>query len=101
MWRRAGCVRLIIAHVEYKIGDSDAATFATTERAAELLSRSIAAPSLPVHIASDKLCDGLPLHRQEDRFDRFGVRIDRSLEFGWLEDLGMSIRRNGGGRDAR
>ena len=30
------------------------------------------------HIASDKLCDGLPLHRQEDRFARLGAPIDRS-----------------------
>lgn len=91
MWRRAGYVRLLIARVKYKVGDGDAATIATTERPAELLSRSIAAPSLLAHIASDKLCDGLPLHRQEDRFDRLGVRIDRGSMSRWLEDLGMSV----------
>ena len=91
MWRRAGYVRLLIARIKYKIGDGDAATIATTERPAELLSRSIAAPSLLAHIASDKLCDGLPLHRQEDRFARLGVRIDRGSMSRWLEDLGMSV----------
>lgn len=91
MWRRAGYVRLFIARVKYKVGDGDAATIATTERPAELLARSIATPSLLAHIASDKLCDGLPLHRQEDRFDRLGVRIDRGSMSRWLEDLGMSV----------
>lgn len=33
-----------------------------------LFQRSLATPSLVAHIASDKWCDGLPLHRQEDRF---------------------------------
>ncbi len=91
MWRRAGYVRLFIARVKYKVGDGDAATIATTERPAELLARSIATPSLLAHIASDKLCDGLPLHRQEDRFARLGVRIDRGSMSRWLEDLGMSV----------
>jgi len=90
-WRRAGYVRLAIARVKYKVGTGDAATLATTERPAELLARSIAAPSLLAHIASDKLCDGLPLHRQEDRFARLGVRIDRGSMSRWLEDLGMSV----------
>jgi transposase len=91
MWRRAGYIRLAIARVKYKVGDGDAATIATTERPAELLARSIATPSLLAHVASDKLCDGLPLHRQEDRFARLGVRIDRGSMSRWLEDLGMSV----------
>lgn len=91
MWRRAGYIRLAIARVKYKVGVGDAATIATTERPAELLSRSIASPSLLAHVASDKLCDGLPLHRQEDRFARLGVRIDRGSMSRWLEDLGMSF----------
>ena len=41
-----------------------------------LIDRSYATPSLIAHIASDKFCDGLPLHRQEDRFARLGVPID-------------------------
>jgi transposase len=91
MWRRAGYVRLIVARVKYKVGDGDAATIATAERPAELIARSLAAPSLLAHIASDKFCDGLPLHRQEDRFARLGVPIDRGSMSRWLEDLGMSV----------
>lgn len=55
----------------------------------QILTRSIATASLLAHIASDKLCDGLPLHRQEDRFARLGIRIDRGSMSRWLEDLGM------------
>lgn len=91
MWRRAGYVRLVIARVKYKVGDGDAATIATAELPRELVTRSLAAPSLLAHIASDKFCDGLPLHRQEDRFARLGARIDRGTMCRWLEDLGMTV----------
>ena len=54
----------------------------------QILLRSIATCSLLAHIASDKFCDGLPLYRQEDRFARQGVRIDRGSMSRWLEELG-------------
>ena len=91
MWRRAGYVRLVVARVKYKVGDGDAATIATTEVPRELITRALAAPSLLAHIASDKLCDGLPLHRQEDRFARLGARIDRGTMSRWLEELGSAV----------
>lgn len=91
MWRRAGYVRLVVSRVKYKVGDGDAATIATTEVPREIVTRSLAAPSLLAHIATDKLCDGLPLHRQEDRFARLGARIDRGTMSRWLEELGMTV----------
>ncbi|MBA2685790.1 MAG: IS66 family transposase [Actinobacteria bacterium] len=91
MWRRAGYVRLVVSRAKYKIGEGDNATIATTELPRELITRSLAAPALLAHIASDKLCDGLPLHRQEDRFARLGARIDRGTMSRWLEELGMSV----------
>jgi transposase len=90
-WRRAGHVRLVVARVKYKIGDGDAAVIATTERPRELITRALAAPSLLAHIATDKLCDGLPLYRQEDRFKRLGVGIDRGTMSRWLEELGLTV----------
>ncbi len=45
----------------------------TTPVPPQILPRSIATASLLSHIVSDKLCDGLPLHRQEDRFARLGA----------------------------
>ncbi len=94
MWRRGGFVRLVIARVKYRVSelaDDTMPAIATAEMPGELIVRSIAAPSLLAHVVSDKLCDGLPLHRQEDRFARLGARIDRGTMSRWLEDLGMTV----------
>jgi transposase len=56
-----------------------------------LFERSLATPSLVAHIASDKWCDGLPLHRQEDRFRRLGLPIDRGTMSRWLEHAGATV----------
>jgi transposase len=56
-----------------------------------LFQRSLATPSLVAHIASDKWRDGLPLHRQEDRFKRLGLPIDRGTMSRWLEHAGASV----------
>lgn len=107
MWRRGGPVRVVTVRTKYRpaapspatdsaIGTTDSATadaiapvIVTTPVPPQILTRSIATASLLAHIVSDKLCDGLPLHRQEDRFARLGVRIDRGSMSRWLEDLGM------------
>ena len=94
MWRRGGFVRLVVARVKYRVAEAATDTtpaIATAETPAELIVRSLAAPSLLAHVVSDKLCDGLPLHRQEDRFARLGARIDRGTMCRWLEDLGMTV----------
>jgi hypothetical protein len=94
VWRRGGLVRLVIARVKYRVSelaDDVTPAVATAEMPGELIVRSIAAPSLLAHVVSDKLCDGLPLHRQEDRFARLGTRIDRGTMSRWLEDLGMTV----------
>jgi hypothetical protein len=71
-------------------GDSIPArpTIVTARMPPQLLPGSYATASLLAHIASDKFCDGLPLHRQEDRFARLGVTIHRSTMARWLEEVG-------------
>lgn len=71
------------------LAEVSAPVIVTTPVPPQILTRSIATASLLAHIVSDKFCDGLPLHRQEDRFARLGVRIDRGSMSRWLEDLGM------------
>lgn len=66
------------------------AVLVTAPMPPRLLERSIATPSLIAHVASDKFCDGLPLHRQEDRFARLGVPIDRGSMCRWLEEAGAT-----------
>ena len=64
----------------------------------QLLPGSYALPSLLAHIASDRFCDGLPLHRQEDRFARLGATIYRSTMARWLEE--RQLRKVACGRKA-
>ena len=64
------------------------AVIVTAPMPPRIIERSYATPSLIAHIASDKFCDGLPLHRQEDRFARLGVPIDRGTMCRWLEQVG-------------
>lgn len=67
------------------------AVIVTAPMPPRLIERSYATPSLIAHIASDKFCDGLPLHRQEDRFTRLGVPIDRGTMCRWLEEAGGTV----------
>ena len=92
-WKRGGMRRIVMARVKYRIaGDvPETTTLATAPIPPETFVRSLAAPSLLAHIAVDKYCDGLPLHRQEDRFARDGVRIDRGTMCRWMEDAGATV----------
>ena len=58
---------------------------------AECFPRSLAAPSLVAKIIVDKYCDGLPLHRIEDRFARDGFPVDRGTMCRWVEDAGATV----------
>jgi transposase len=64
------------------------AVIVTAPMPPRIIDRSYVTPSLLAHVASDKFCDGLPLHRQEDRFARLGVPIDRGTMCRWLEEAG-------------
>jgi hypothetical protein len=61
----------------------------------EMFPRSIATVSLVAHIVVDKYCDGLPLHRQENRFARLGVPIDRGTMSRWMEHARCHLWRYG------
>jgi transposase len=64
------------------------AAIVTAPMPPRLLERSYATPSLVAHVADEKFCYGLPLHRQEERFARLGVPIDRGTMCRWLEEVG-------------
>jgi transposase len=49
----------------------------TTPPPPELIPRGLASPALLAHVLTDKFCDGLPFHRQEDRLARIGTPLDR------------------------
>ncbi len=87
-FRRGGLVRIVIARAKYKVEGPAGATIDTTPMPPESFKRSLAAPSLIAHIIIEKFCDGLPLYRQEDRFTRLAVDLDRGTMSRWLEDAG-------------
>jgi hypothetical protein len=57
----------------------------------EMIERSFGTPSLWAHVVADKLCWGLPLHRQEERFAHAGFRIDRGTLCRWMQELGLTV----------
>jgi transposase len=96
-WRPGTPLRIITARAKYRVpsatpsADGATTTVATAPLPPSILPRSLAAPSLLAHIVCDKHCDGLPLHRQADRFARVGFALDRGTMSRWLEDLGMTV----------
>jgi hypothetical protein len=66
------------------------ATIETAPMPPESFTRSMAAPSLLAHILVEKYCDGLPLNRIEDRFERDGISLDRGTMCRWVEDAGAT-----------
>jgi len=90
-WRKGGPVRIVIARAKYRTTAEDGtAAIVTTWVPRETFARSLAAPSLLAKVLTDKFCDGLPLFRQEQRFERAGIGIDRGTMSRWVEDAGMT-----------
>ncbi|HET9627521.1 MAG TPA: transposase, partial [Kofleriaceae bacterium] len=88
-------MRVVSARVKDRVepdtssADAAPATISTAELPPQMIARSLATPSSLAHVISDKLCDGLPLHRQEDRFARLGVTLDRGTMSRWQQDVGL------------
>jgi transposase len=90
-WQRGGARMLVHARAKYRVVDaSGESMIETTPVPPECFPRSLAAPSLLAHILTDKFCDGLPLHRIEDRLARDGFPLDRGTMSRWVEDAGAT-----------
>jgi transposase len=90
-WRRACYVRTVIARAKYREGTGDESTLVTAPLPPQILPRALATASLLAHVVSEKFCDGMPFHRQEDRTARLGLRIDRGTMCRWAEELGALV----------
>lgn len=93
-YKRGGYVCIVTLRTKYKMVDEkakDKTTIMTTPMPKELFPRSMAAPSMLAHIATEKYCDGLPLYRLEERLARHGVELDRGTMCRWLEDAGATL----------
>ena len=90
-WQRGGTRRLLVARAKYRaVGANGEAEIETTPLPPETFPRSLAAPSMLAHVITEKYCDGLPLHRIEDRLARDGVPVDRGTMCRWVEDAGAT-----------
>jgi transposase len=91
-WKRGGMRRLVVARIKYQaIDNRGESVIETTPMPPECFPRSLAAPSMLAHVLTEKFCDGLPLHRIEDRLARDGVRVDRGTMCRWVEDAGATV----------
>jgi len=98
-WRKGGFVRVVVARRKHEQETSAAEQLegagstkvVTASKPVETFPGLLAAPSLLAHIAVDKHCDGLPLHRQQERFTRYGVKLDRGTMCRWMENLGNTL----------
>jgi transposase len=90
-FQRGGTRRLVIARVKYRTVDARGESHVeTTPMPEQTFRRSLCADSMLAHIITEKYCDGLPLHRIEERFARDGVPIDRGTMCRWVEDAGST-----------
>jgi transposase len=91
-WQRGGMRRIVVARVKYRIAGAvpEATILATTPMPKETFARSLFASSLLARVLVEKYLDGMPLHRQEGRFARDGVRLDRGTMSRWIEDAGAT-----------
>lgn len=90
-WRKGGPVRIVVARAKYRmVTEQNTTAIVTTAMPKRTFERSFAAPSLLAKILVDKYSDGLPLYRQEERFARDGIALDRGTMCRWAEDCGMT-----------
>jgi transposase len=91
-WQRGGPRRLIVARVKYRVPGTEPETteLATAPLPPQIFPRALATVSLIARIIVDKYADGLPLHRQEDRFARLGVPLDRGTMCRYVEHAGAT-----------
>jgi len=58
---------------------------------ASLIPKSVATPNLLAHIALYKYQDALPLYRQEQIFERLGIKLSRTTQASWMIRLGEAL----------
>jgi transposase len=89
MYERGGLRRVIVKRVKYVVTDAAGETAVeTAPLPLELIPRCMASASTLAHVAIAKFCEGLPLYRIEQRFERWGMPLDRGSMSRWLEQLG-------------
>ena len=89
-YRRGGAICIVVSRAKYAVAE-ELGSIVTTELPKELVARPLCASSMMAKIIVDKFADGLPFHRQSERFQREGLELDRSLMCRMAEDVGMTL----------
>jgi transposase len=91
-YERGGLRRVVIKRVKYAVTTAQGETqIETAAVPAEVVTRCMASASTLALIATSKYCDGLPLFRIEQMFERWGFSLDRGTMSRWLEQLGATF----------
>jgi transposase len=89
-YKRGGAVCIEVARAKYKVPEAEG-SIVTAPLPKEVLSRGLCAPSMVAKLLVDKFADGLPFFRQEQRFAREGLPLDRSQMCRIAEEVGMTL----------
>lgn len=82
----------IIEHVKLKYACKTCEeTIITAKAPPQPIPKSIATPGLLAHIIVSKYRDHLPLYRQEQMWDAFGVNLPRGMLSNWIIKIGILI----------
>lgn len=95
-YRRGSMVRLIVAKKTYRLtkspdGPPGQTTLVTAVAPKTLIPRSIGTPSLFANIIVEKFDRGMPLYRQEERFEHAGSSVDRGMMARWIDSIGDKL----------
>lgn len=82
---------IVIQQVRPKYGCSQCDRIAQAPASERVIDKGIASAALISQVAVDKYADHLPLYRQEERFKRIGIELDRSTLAGWMGRVGALI----------
>jgi len=74
----------VIQDVCQKYACAKGCTVVTAAKPAAPIDKGLAGPGLLAHVAVSKYGDHLPLHRQQEIFQRHGVELSRQTMCGWM-----------------
>ena len=66
-------------------------TVAIAKSPSQAIEKGVAGPNLLAQVLVDKYGDHLPLYRQEQRFKRHGIHVNRSTLWGWVYLSSLSL----------
>ena len=83
---------VVIENIRPKYGCSGCDQIAQASAQERVIDKGMASAALISQVIVDKYADHLPLYRQEERFKRAGIELDRSTLAGWVGRAGSLLQ---------